>query len=307
MPTPWHSNGTFHNAENNGPPRGLSMFFAVPAPIFGGTSSMSTEELDLRIKGNLLTPALIMKLTASQVQIPKDKHGFRATLENHLCAIDFAFTKESVLYKQLNTIFNATSKHKRNFGTMIANNTDYIACLMQAIDIKSQIFFESCASAKVIDDVNFAALDFSDEINSFIFQKGLGISLPPAIKQIVDAISSPPATNKQEGKRKPSPYDLDAKNKRKKEAGAVGGPTVKNKSPVDPSWIKPGENLGPFHKGEKPPLLKGKEICLKYHLLGYCTFGPTCQRKDSHTDAFDEGAKAAFSKWVNKCRSGAGN
>ena len=90
-------NRTFHNAENNRPPRGLSMFFAIPAPNIGGTSTMSTEELDLCIKGNLLTPALILKLTASQVQIPKNDHGFRATLENHLCAIDFASTKESIL------------------------------------------------------------------------------------------------------------------------------------------------------------------------------------------------------------------
>ena len=95
--------------------------------------------------------------------------------------------------------------------------------------------------------------------------------------------------------------------KRKKEASGDGGPVIKNKSPVDPSWFKLGEPLGIFHRGDKPLLLKGKEICLKYHLLGYYTFGTTCKHKDFHMDAFDEGAKAAFTKRVNKCHCGAKN
>ena len=167
---------------------------------------------------------------------------------------------------------------------------------MQAIDIKTQISFESCASAQTIDDVNFAALDFSDEINSFIFQKGLGISLPPAIKQIVDANTSPSPwrpTNLEENASEAPMTSKRRTNAKSKPAELVGQPS---KTRHWSTLLGSSEPLGAFHRGDRPPLLKGKEICLKYHLLGYCTFGATCKRKESHMDAFSEGAKAAFNK-----------
>jgi hypothetical protein len=50
------------------------------------------------------------------------------------------------------------------------------------------------------------------------------------------------------------------------------------------------------------PTLNGNPICAKYHVKGICSYGDDCQRKSSHTNKFDDSTKAAFSKWVAKCR-----
>ena len=79
---------------------------------------------------------------------------------------------------------------------------------------------------------------------------------------------------------------------------------VKNESPVDPSWIRKGENYAEtFNKHLSTlPKCKGKQICVKFHVQGTCPFGDACQRKDTHNNDFDEKAKREFGDWIKKCR-----
>ena len=110
--------GNFYNPEGNGAPKGISIFFAVPAPFAGNTSAMSEAELELRLKGkDLITPAHIQALTKSQVQIPNDGYVIRSTLENQLCLLDYIFGKTSHMYIQLEKLLATTKnqQYKRTF------------------------------------------------------------------------------------------------------------------------------------------------------------------------------------------------
>ena len=49
-------------------PDGLSLFYAVPAQIIGGSADMGAEELEMRLKTNNLPASQIQKLTSSKVQ-----------------------------------------------------------------------------------------------------------------------------------------------------------------------------------------------------------------------------------------------
>jgi hypothetical protein len=99
-----------------------------------------------------------------------------------------------------------------------------------------------------------------------------------------------------------APGDLEAPAKRKK----GGNMAAKNTSPINEDWIREGESFNIFRaQMSSTPMFKGTTICVKYHVLGSCSFGDGCQRKQSHTNALDETAKAEFDSWVKMCRKAA--
>ena len=311
-------NGNLSNVEGSGgTPQGLSTFFSVPAPIVRDTTAMGSEELDLCIKTNNLTAAQIKSLTKSQVQVPAHGYMVRETLENHLYTIDFLFGDKSHIYCKLAWLIGETKKHRRKFDEMFTNKPAYVACLLQAIDIKIQLFLESCSTAATVDEVNFAVLDFAKEANSFLLQEPLNTHLPLIVQQLVNAMNapkgdSPTGRNKRGGggKGKVTDEDIVEKSKRKKGEGADGkggkpslNTEVKNTSPVDPSWIKKNESYKVFSKHvETVPTLNGKAICIKYHVKGACGWGENCTRKNTHTDKFDDDTKEKFDTWIKMCR-----
>ena len=308
---------TFYNTEGNGSPKGISTFLSVPAPIVGGKAAMGSDELELRIQSQKLSEAQILSLTKSQVLIPTDGNGVRYTLENYLFTLDYLFGKLSHVFTMVATLLAGTIKHKRAFDIMTTNNPEYVASLLQAVDVKVQLFFESCASASSIGEIDYEILDFKDEITSFKLRQPLNTQLPVIVQQIVNAAKAPQETAgnvKKGSKNKITPDDLEEKNKRKKrETKADKGKgqaelnvPVQNDSPVDPSWIKQGEPYKIFHAQiDKAPKFKGKAMCIKFHVKGTCAWGENCRRKASHTNNLDEETKAKFGEWVKMCRDGA--
>jgi hypothetical protein len=306
--------GILYNLEGNGIPKGISTFLSVPAPIIGGKAAMGADELKLRIEAQKLSEAQIKELTKSQVQIPTDGNGVRSTLENHMYTFDYLFGKESHLHTMVATLYAGTIKHKRAFDVMTMNNPEYVASLLQAVDVKVQLFFESCASAKTVDEVDYEVLDFKDEITSFKLRQPLNTQLPVLVQQIVNAAKAPQTptgNNTKKGKNKITPDDLEEKNKRKKpepKGDKDKGPAdlnapVINASPIDPTWIKQGEPMKIFHDHlDKAPKYKGKPLCINYHIKGMCSWGEGCRRKASHTSNLDEETKTKIGEWVKMCR-----
>ena len=81
---------------------------------------------------------------------------------------------------------------------------------------------------------------------------------------------------------------------------------MKNTSPLDSTWIKTDENYRKtFNKHmREAPKCKGRAICIKFHVTGYCAFGNDCQRKDTHeNEFFDDKAKRELGKWIQMCRN----
>jgi hypothetical protein len=237
-----------------------------------------------------------------------------------LCTIDYIFGKGSYLYAKVEMLLEATNKHRQHFNIMTSEKPEYVAGFMQAIDIKIQLFLESCASATAPEGVNYEILDFGEEVSSFMLQRPLTTHLPIMVQQLVNALKSPnkigsPGGNKKGaggGKNKITDDDIEEKNKRKRQegggAGKGGKPTlsteVKNTSPVDPTWIKKNESYKVFNKHiDTVPTLNGKAICVKYHVKGVCGWGEDCQRKETHTDKFDEDTKTKLDTWIKMCRS----
>ena len=211
----------------------------------------------------------------------------RSTLENYLFTLDYLFGKLSHVFTMVATLLAGTIKHKRAFDIMTTNNPEYVASLLQAVDVKVKL------------------------------RQPLNTQLPVIVQQIVNAAKAPQETAgnvKKGSKNKITPDDLEEKNKRKKrEPKADKGKgqaelnvPVQNESPVDPSWIKQGEPYKIFHAQiDKAPKFKGKAMCIKFHVKGTCAWGENCRRKASHTNNLDEETKARFGEWVKMCREGA--
>ena len=300
--TLWH--GTLYNANLNGPPMGLSIFYAVPAPLIGGEAAMSQEEVSYREKSNNMPLSLIKNLTTSQIQIPKDDNEFIATLENFTAVVDFVLGKDSYALSKIMKLKKEIDKNKSAFKAVSNSDNKFIPSLMQAIDIKIQLFFTSCAKENDIEEVNFRILDFTDEVNCILTRKSIMISLPALVKQAMGGQNIGQNNETKPGKRShDATDDHEAPNPKRKAAFSP----AKNSSPVDPGWIKKGENYNVFQPHVKSiPLLHGNPICAKYHVKGICNYGDECQRKSSHNNKFDDSTKAAFSAWVAHCRKSAG-
>ena len=295
-------NGFLYNANPHGPPIGLSIFYAVPPPLIGGEAAMSQEEATYRQKSNNMPLSLIKSLTTSQIQIPKDDNDFIATLDNFMALVDFVLGKNSYVLSKIKRLSQAINKNKSAFKAVSTFDETFIPSLMQAIDIKIQLFIASCAQEDNIEDVNYRILDFTDEVNCILIRKSIGISLPFLVKQAMGGVGKHHDT--KAGKRSNDSADDNTGPNTKRKASFS---PIKNSSPVDPSWIKRGENYNVFQPHVKSiPLLNGNPICAKYHVKGVCSYGDECQRKSSHTNKFDESTKAAFSAWVAKCRHLAG-
>ena len=305
-------NASFIKTANS---EGLSIFYSVPAPILvsGGTTTMGADELDLRLKSNNLTGADIKKLTASQIQIPKDEHGFMSTLENHMILVDYLFEQGSILYQSLDKLRKAIEDNKAAFASMVAIEKNYLASLMAAIDVKAQLFFTSCAKAVTIDNVNFIVLDLQSEIEGIWFKRALHVQLPFQVSQLIAATNKVHAAEavadaKKHGaiEKRPSPNAAERRNRgkrNKKDDVGAQDPAV-NTLPADPSWIKPGESVGIFHKNiSTVPKMNGHGMCVKFHVQGSCPLGRACIRSPTHTGTLDEETKKKFGNWVDKCRA----
>ena len=303
-------NATFldSEAQGSGQSKGLSIFFMVPAPhVHVNQQTMNEQEVELRTATNTLTSAQIVKLTASQVRIPKDEHGFKATLENFLIVIDFVFSKNSVIYKALEVLQRQIIKCNREFSSMAEADPRFIATFMASIDLRVQKFLGSCAKAKTSTEAAYHYLDFNREVDDFLFQRKASVHLSYAVEQLlqvqVEATKSPKKTAGDTRAGSPTAHErmTSAEKKRARWEKAQG--SIKNTSPVDKSWIKAGENTTLFHKHmSQAPKLRGEQICLKFHVQGSCPYGENCARKNTHTSDFDDATRNAYGSWVKKCR-----
>jgi hypothetical protein len=300
-------NGTFVNNDSSDNPKGLSIFFSVPPASQETSTALSPEELELLVKTHTITPAQIQKVTMSQIRVPNGAHEFLETLENFLAIISMVFGEgDSFLYKQLHDLFTTLKdQHIQNFKSAAAASTIFLAEVMAAIDARVQAFLKSCALAS--DDasrIEFDALDFSQVIKAVQYKYALGIVLPVSVALLFQKATSKqtdePKSLKRTAAGAPQQVTPDIKAPKKQR----GQTTAKNTTPADVSWIVKGE-YPTFHKHLGGiPKFRGKAICAKYHLMGVCTYGDSCQRKESHTGNLDATTKKAMDKWVEQCREG---
>ena len=299
-------NANFMDGDKSGLTKGLSIFFMAPAPYLNGQETMNAHEVELRSTTNNLSNAQITKLTASQVQIPKDENGFRVTLENYLAVIDFVFSKKSLFYKAIEVLQGQIKDHIAEFSTMVESDPRFIAGFMSSIDYRVQKFLASCSKSQDSSQTKYHFLDFDREVDDFVFQRKAYVRLPFAVESLLQSQSTKRAADKLAGGRDQSSStsgETPAQKKQKKLGKSPG--TVKNNSPIDKSWIKVGENFSAFHNDMKSaPKLRGEVICVKYHIQGFCPYGDKCARKNTHTSDFDDGTKKAFGSWIKKVREG---
>ena len=301
-------NANFLDGDKSGLTKGLFIFFMAPAPYLNVEETMNAEEVELRTSTkNSLSNAQITKLTASQVQIPKDENGFRVTLENYMAVIDFVFSKKSLFYKAIAVLQSQIRDHIAEFSTMVESDPRFIASFMSSIDYRVQKFLLSCTRAEDSTQAKYHFLDFEREVDDFVFQRKAYVRLPFAVETLLQRQSTKRgAADKSAGggdHSSPSSDETPAQKKQKKLGKSQG--TIKNTSPIDKSWIKVGENFSAFHNDMKSaPKLRGDVICVKYHIQGFCPYGEKCARKNTHTSDFDESTKKAFGSWIKKVREG---
>ncbi len=301
-------------------PKGLSVFFAVPAPVMGSKNSMTGEEYQVRVDTNNLSDAQLMKSISQKVQVPTNVYSFFTTYRNFIIELEYQFGGLSLICENNQRFHDELSMNERVVAIMAASHPNFIASVMAKIDIRNQKFLRSCAKASLLREVDFEALNFYDNINKITLQENLTVTLPVTVHQIIQSASKSP-NQKGGGGAKAKRDAIDSEDEDDEVMGATGGDrkakaaaakkakkllmgVAKNTSPVDASWIKKDKTYSEvFNKHMKTvPKCKGKQICVKFHVTGICNFGQQCMRKNTHNNDFDDKAKREFGAWIKKCR-----
>jgi hypothetical protein len=145
-----------------------------------------------------------------------------------------------------------TNNKKGAFKPVPTFNNKFIALLMQAINIKSQLFFKFCTQEHYIDNFDFEILNFGVEVNSILTRKSIGISLPPSVQQILDESK----TGQNHAAKHGQQTNVGVDNHE------VPNPKCKA---MLPAKNEEQMNLVPNHR-QKP-------ICAKYLVVGGCESG----------------------------------
>ena len=182
----------------------------------------------------------------------------------------------------------------------MTSNFDYIPSLMQTIETKMNQFFVSCADTRF--EIDFDILDFVDKIKCIRSRKSIGAALSQLVKDLMRQAKkptlSPPGAAAKKRTNHNAAEEPAAKAKRKK----GGNTAIINTSPINRDWIRDDESFGIFYAHmSSAPKFDGTSICVKYHVRDSCPFDEDCLRRKTHTNAFDEKAKAGFDAWVKMC------
>ena len=146
--------------------------------------------------------------------------------------MDFVLGKKLYVLSKIKRLSQAINKNKSAFKAVSTFDETFIPSLMQAIDIKIQLFIALCAQEDNIEDVKYRILDFTNEVNCILIRKSIGISLPSLVKQATGGGGK--HHDAKPGKRSNDSADDHAGPNTKRKASS--SPT-KNSSPVDPGWI----------------------------------------------------------------------
>ena len=309
-------------------PQGLSVFFSVPSPMSGENETFSIEEYSLLEKSQKLSVAQIKSLTTPTIQVPLTDFTLRETIKNHLKLLDFIFTKESMVYKNLEQLSDVLKACQREVKVMSVANKMFKASVLQKIDQKFQAFFKSCSTAWKIEEVKFHHIDFSKEVSMIESVEQFNVVVPDMIKDLVNAAKNlnldgeavatagKPAAKTPDKQitpapKRPSPNPPDAdqdpkESRAAKRAKRNAGNETKNPSPVNEWLAKADEDYKEvfFKHINSAPKVQGRTLCAMYHIQGKCGFGERCARKASHT-VLERAAAAEMSKWIKKCRENA--
>lgn len=177
-------------------PKGLSIFFAVPAPVMG-SKIMTGEEYQVRVDTHNLSDAQLMKALSQKVQVPNNVYSFFTTYRNFLIELEYQFGELSLIFQKNQRFHDELSINERVVAIMAASHPNFIASVMAKIDIRNQKFLRSCAKASSLRQVDFEALNFYDDINKISLQENLTVTLPVTVHQIVQSASKSP--NQQKG------------------------------------------------------------------------------------------------------------
>lgn len=299
----------FINHTNDDYPRGLSIFFSVPAPVVGGTGSMSAEMLALCKETHNLTVEQIKKLSTPTIQIPSTDQGLKDTVANHVKLVDFSMGTDATIKLALQTLRTSLDTHSCAVAILVARDPTFIPGIMATVDNKVQMFLRSCTTATTTDEVSWEALDFSKEIQGIaqLMPTHGAVMVPLAVQRILDRPTRPGAgTDRGNGKRGKGENTEDGKptgNKKPKNKRPDRTSNEKNPTPIAAWILKPGEPMGPFHKNiPSAPTANGETICIKWHILGACPHGQDCSRKGTHAP-LDEATSKEMAAWIKKCRS----
>jgi hypothetical protein len=304
--------GDFMNRNPDIHPRGISIFFAVPAKVMENEKSF--DQINMLKDAGHLSIKEIEKLTTSQARIPEDESEFMQTLRNHVLLLAFVFGEKSWLCKSLITFKKQIKKIPRTFKTLCKNDKMFIPSVMARIDTKVQIFLNSCMKAKQTEDIAFKILSFDDEIDKFILQDQFQVAIPRSIRFLLNEDKKKTSEENNKGSaEKPTKRDVadqdedkvpPSKKKKRDENKRNTEEAVKNTARVAEWSLKSGETYQVFNKNmHNMPKLNGKQVCATFHIKGYCQYGEKCNRKNTHK-TLDEEASKKMTKWVEECRAG---
>ena len=249
------------------------------------------------------------KLAESKAKVPATVESMIKSFKNFRELLTFIFNRDSPLVESMTAWLRWADTYDYKMRHWLETDPLLIAKIMFHIDQRFQEFFASCIDAKTSEDLKYNALDFA-EIKHEMKTKVIAIHVPQIIQSLAKPVSTLPSNNNSEKKRASVSWEKQDYNDKQDSTYKKPKTVAKRATPVDNEAVdqelkaKVKNNYNLFRrKFAKIPKSGNSNICGHYHLMGKCTMGSDCQRKDTHKELPQESV-AALKAWVDSIVDG---
>ena len=271
-------------------------------------ASLSDLEFNMRRDANMLHEEHIQAVSKSKITIPKSVLDFAQYLKNYRNIWNYMITETSALSIAITRWIAEVETEQAHYENMFSANPEFIVQLMLAITERVNTYLDSCTRAEEFSDVDMSVLDFTRDFAD-IRSRRFHLSLPPFYKKLTTSqngssdkeTTSGKGTSDESNKSKSGNKRASDKESQKDKAGAKKSKGTTRNSKAVAAWKTTEGNFAHFAKEAKTiPKHQGTSICLKWHLIGKCSYGDGCERASTHTQFDSDGATyEKMDSWYN--------
>ncbi len=267
------------------------LLFSPYDPLSGADIAKESMILQLKTKQSVDEISLA-KLTETDVIIPCTSETMIQTIKLSQGLWDLFFP-DCLVSRHLDNLVDNLNYIRPLLDRLIGTDHKFITKLLCAVDSRVNDWIIQChLKPESLNVIDTSILDFREIVQDIQRGRFNFSPLPPTIASLQN--------NSNSASVQPAPSTTQNKLKRKREEQ---NRVIKNEEPLNPAWkLKSGESWQKvFCNTTASKENKPEDICARWHIKGYCFHD--CHRQHA---AIPEGKKAAFDKYVKKCRREAG-
>jgi hypothetical protein len=279
---------------------------------------MSDYDLELCNQIKKRKEAILMENLKIKYSIPVDCERLQVQIQQFRSLTVFIFGNESPILLAIDPWLNLFSRRSSVMRDAIRRDKTTGAKILTVIDTSIQNFLSSCRTAKSQGEIDYDCLSPRDEIKKVMNNRSLDVVIPSTLESLLDlemdtpivsksfsftthepshAVNSSGTPNNTRFKKNDNKQEQPAK---KQKSDNNNKTFLKNDHANQELMDKFATDKNHYHSQTNDLLMiNNTQLCVKFHLMGGCSFGKACTRARSHT-VLSKRQESDLKSWLEK-------